>query len=188
MEKLNRREFMKFAGKSLIVGAGILIFPDYTLADISTKKELSEFSERDLLAKMIYGETRCCPTKEKVFAGITPFNRLETGLSYFGATSLKDVLLYKGAYNCFDNTEKNKKNLQKILYPDKEDKEWIESIIIAEGLLRNEWNGYNFNQTHFFKKNLIPKLKEGKLRIDPKKLKPIDSEEFKHQFYEEIII
>jgi len=138
MKQINRRQFMK---KSILVGTGLigsLAFPSYVFG--SSIREILERKPEDvLLAMMIYGETSGCIPLEKLFAGFTPFNRIEAGKSYFGTTSLKNVLLYPKAYNCFDDSEKNKKNLTRILSPNKKDKEWIESVMITKGILRRDW-------------------------------------------------
>ena len=174
--------------KPILVGTGLigsLAFPSYVFG--SSIREILERKPEDvLLAMMIYGETSGCIPLEKLFAGFTPFNRIEAGKSYFGTTSLKNVLLYPKAYNCFDDSEKNKKNLTRILSPNKKDKEWIESVMITKGILRRDWTNYNQGQTHFYNKKLKKLLEQKKLGINPNKLKPIDSKGFKHQFYREI--
>ncbi len=183
---MNRRQFLKITGMAGADLVSRLLLPESSYG-ISERKILEQKSEDILLAMMIYGETSGCEPREKIFAGITPFNRLNDGRKYNGEGSLKEVLLHPNQYSCFDNTTKNRENLRRILHPKKEEiKEWHESLIIAKGLLRGEWEYYNFGQTHFYKKSLIRKLKQGKLKIDPNRLQPIDSRGFKHQFYKEI--
>ena len=190
----HRRQFCKIGGIYLLgswITGNPLAFA--TQAPTSIKEILENDSEETLLARMIFGETGGCTLLEKVYAGKTPFNRLHDGRTYTGKGSLKKVLLHPEQYSCFDSTETNRKNLRrildlpkKLLDSSKELKDWKENLIIAKGLIRGDWGNYNFGQTHFYKKHLVPKLKEGKLKIDPKRLEPIYSGGFKHQFYKEI--
>jgi len=180
---MNRRQFLKdLAWKSTAVAIGLAI-PGYAFGN-SDRKILEGDSDKVLLARMILGEATGCSTTEKLYVGFTPLNRLKHGKPYRNDNTLKKVLLHKNQFSCFnDSTKKTAQNLKRIISPT--GKEWYESLTLAEVLLRGEWDTHNFGQTHFYKKDLVEKLEQGKLKINPKKLKPINSENFKHQFYRE---
>lgn len=184
MTNIKRRQFLK---TSLMTGAGVvgnLFFPHLILA-ATTYIIFNSDSEKTLLARMLYGEGGTCTAEEKIEIGKTPFNRVNDGKLYNGEGCLKKVLLHPKQYNCFDLTEKNKENLERILNP--KGTEWEICNLISKKLLNEELEEYNKGQTHYYMKYLIPLLKAGKLKVDPSKLEPIQSPEyFAHQFYKEL--
>ena len=183
MKQINRRQFMKNACLSL---AGTLIFPKNVYA--SKPNIFAKYSERELLARMIFGEARNCIFDEKIWIGLTPINRINDGKKYTGQDSIKNILLKPKQYDCFDIRRTNRENYKKIIHPEKyEPKAWEESLFVSTIILNDGLNYPNYRQTHYCKKELIGRLLEGKLKVNPEKIELINSlKKFKHQFYREI--
>lgn len=188
MKDITRKQFI-LGMPGLVYG---LISPTFAFGKESLnlekiKQKFYQLPEEDLLAKMMLGETSGCNYLEKVYAGWTPFNRMNDKKNYTGKDSLTNVLFHMNQYNCFDFSQRNAENLSRILNPQGNDlKEWEECKEITKELIKGNFRSYNLGQTHFYKKQLVPKLERGELKINPTRLKPIKSNGFKHQFYQEV--
>jgi hypothetical protein len=188
MKEINRREFLKSAGISL---AGSLMFPSYSLgAFVKSKRErLYNDSENVLLARMLFGEGRELfddkidpDHRELIMIGWTAINRAE---KKFKGDNLKEVLLAKKQYSCFNDNPKDKRgyeNFLRTLNPWIHEKEnWIKSLKLSENILEGKLSHLNYRQDHYHTKNEKPYWAKSK-RMRSIWVQP----SFKHNFYEDI--
>lgn len=209
-KQYDRREFLKGMSATLVT---TLISPSliyaatkeelqYSYATPTKRDDLRKIPEQDLLARMIFGESRGCPTvQEKILIGQTALNRMSDGKKYTGENSLREVLLkqnrYKGKlcdqYSCFcDTIPKIKNNFYATLDPKKyEPKKWEESLLIVNILLEGSFDQFNLGQTIYVTKELVKKWEEK--NASPlwfrrsEKVEHFTQNEhlFKHEFYKE---
>ncbi|MCD4771482.1 cell wall hydrolase [archaeon] len=200
MEKLyTRRNFIK----TLTAGAISLASP-LSLSALTPQNKHYDFSkdsEKTLLARTIFGETRNSFKRgltEAIMIGHTPINRVNDKVKWNGE-NLKQVLLKKGPsrnkhgnlirdengeikifhqYSCFNSWDPNLKILKN---PKKYDsKSWRKSLILSERLLNNEWANLNFGQDHYHAKD----MRKFPDWANSPKMKKIEGEEyFDHILY-----
>ena len=200
MQNISRRRFLKNTLTGLVA---TLISTKPTLASTSryqyktptTRDDLRYIPERDLLARMIFGEARNCPTYEQIIIGYTAINRANDNKKFNGEKSLSDVLLkiYRGnhQYDCFNNTNpKTATNFLRTLDPAKYDpKSWEKSKALAYMLEKRQLPYLNQGQTIYVTKNRINYWQ--KTKTTPKWLKnAIEIEYFnidnlKHKIYKD---
>ncbi|MFH1521330.1 MAG: hypothetical protein ABIF18_00055 [archaeon] len=216
MEKqYNRREFLKY---TTMVTTGLvesLVVPEtlyattnedlrYSYPTPKTREDLKNIPEKDLFARMIFGEGRGCPTiQERILIGQTAPNRLNDGKIYTGKNSLREVLLKQNKrkerlddqYDCFcDTIPKIRENFHATLDPLKyEPREWKKSLIIASILLYANFNQFNKGQTIYVTKKLIKKWeRKGTSPLWFRKCKKTkgyiqNDHLFRHEFYKEAV-
>lgn len=206
----SKRQFLKTASLSTILFLNssfafckILQEESDSYKTPRNREDLYYIPEKDLLARMIFGEARNCPTtEEKIIIGQTALNRINDGKKYNGEGSLKEVLLkrtisrgeYYHQYECFSDTSlKTKRNFYATLNPLKYDSgKWEESKEITKFLLKNEFDHINKRQTIYITKNRIKKWNTRKKHPGWYKrsiaIEDISDNEdkFLHKFYREI--
>lgn len=153
-----------------------------TLTNTNTLEQKVD-SNKILLARTLFGESRDCIYPEKIIIGYTAINR--NRYWYNNKKDLSEVLLEKWQYSCFwENTKENKKNKTTLMSPEKYDpEEWVLSLKAAEDVLENKYPSLNKKQTFYHIKKF-----NGKLMEKPKSWKKAEKLNFgklklKHVFY-----
>lgn len=181
--KYNRREFLKTASSAL---AGILYIasPVPTLAS-TYNNEINSFrhdSEKTLLARMIYGEARELlkkeDQKEAIMIGFTAINRAKDRIKENGE-SIKESILKKSQYSCFNPRDPN---LKKLKNPEKYDpSSWEKALKLSDKLLEGKLTHLNYGQDHYYRKNTPTPYWANSPRME----KIWGQPSFKHEFYKD---
>lgn len=149
-EQISRRDFLHQTAKTVLATAlaysGLEALADESKQNLSKKRKyqtsdptFSEDSDEVLLARMLFGEARSCSDLEKVAIGYTAVNRVNDSAKRFGR-SLKEVILAKGQYSCFNKSKENKKNRAKLMNPESYESEVFRNCLsIAQGLLKRNY-------------------------------------------------
>lgn len=192
----NRRKFLEYS----IGLVATLALPRLTYGEQNrnhdipkTIYDLHKLPEKNILARMIFGEGRGCPAiQEKILIGQSAINRMEDGEKYNGEKELREVLLKPNQYECFwPSNERTKENFLATLNPKEYDpKNWEQSLAIAEMLIKGGLGKLNKGQTIFTTKKQIKEW--GEKETTPgwiKRATKIDTSViqnsylFQHEFY-----
>ena len=137
----------------------------------------AEDSDEVLLARMLFGEARNCTDLEKIAVAYTAINRANDGKKWNG-TNLKEVLLKKWQYSCFNENDPNR---EKLMDPQVYDSEsWDDCLKIAREVLAGKYKDITNGATHYHTLNTSPKWSKSPKM---KKIGRIDGS--KHEFYKE---
>jgi spore germination cell wall hydrolase CwlJ-like protein len=108
--------------------------------------DLYDRADVQLLAKMLWGETRNCAEKERIAVGFTAPNRTEIG-GWYGNT-LRAAILKSKQYSCFNDGDPNKKLLENPARHDA--RAWEDCQAIAYLILTNQ-AADGARATHYFR-------------------------------------
>ncbi len=178
MSEINRRNFIKQTTglvATLLVPKTLQATTEKTL---TSRDELYHIPEKELLARMIFGETRNCSTTEQMIIGYTAFNRANDKKTFNGegslSSSLLRIYLEDHQYDCFDDKNpKIKENFQKTLNPQKYNpKKWDHCKTISYMLLNNRLSFLNQGQTVYVANYQVEKW--GKNKNTPRWFKNIE--------------
>lgn len=122
---------------------------DSGMADV-LKYKTSDFagdSDKVLLARLLFAETRGCSLAEMIDVGLSVPNRIGDGKEWNGE-SVRDVILCPKQYSCFNEGNAGLKILKDPMrYGAKEFKKCLE---VAEKVLDGEYEHLDKGQTHFY--------------------------------------
>ena len=184
-KKVTRRDALTYLTKAVVVAAGALALPTiaYTKPKSQYKtNDLSKDSEEVLLARLIYGEARNLfkldeNHLEPKMIGLTATNRVKKKIR---GDNLKEVILARKQYSCFN---KKNANLKKLKNPERYDsKAWKKSLITSRRILEGKFTHLDYGQDHYHKKNMEEYPKWTK-NTRMKKIWVPDF--FEHYFYED---
>lgn len=131
-----------------------------------------------LLARMIFGEARSCSLTEQIAIGYTAVNRATDGKNWNG-TTLKDAILKKRQYSCFNS---NDPNLPKLSCPEKYGPKSFERCLwIARNILDRKFDDPTLGATHYHTKKTRADWEDS-----PKMVKLYVPDFYEHFFFKEI--
>ena len=129
---------------------------------------------------MLYGEARELlkeeDQKEAIMIGFTAVNRANDSIEGNGK-SIKEAILKKYQYSCFNS---NDPNLKELKNPEKYDpKSWEKALSLSEKILEGKFAHLNYGQDHYHTK----KIASPKWAKSPRMKKVWGQPYFKHSFY-----
>jgi hypothetical protein len=140
-----------------------------------------------LVARALMGEVDNCPNPQEIFYVLgTIQSRVDDGIAWNG-TDVKSVLLKKWQYCAFNDTEDNRRNLNRILNPMRYAPERFKYFLeIAKAFVSGHYSGRLPKTTHYYEKSLDEKGKAPKWNRDSMMKEvalPEQYSDFKHRFY-----
>ena len=119
--------------------------------------DFKDDSDEVLLARMLFGEARNCSKDEKIAIAFTALNRNKDGKKWNGEGNIKDVLLCKWQYSCFNSNDHNR---AKLMDPETYDRVSFEACLdVARNVLNGNYKNPMDGATHYHTKNVSPRWK-----------------------------
>jgi|TARA_Y100000310_G_scaffold17671_2_gene17457 spore germination cell wall hydrolase CwlJ-like protein len=170
---ISRRNLIIGVGSGLVAPLSILPNEANALTyKANSRGDLYHDSDNVVLARMLFGEGRSVSVGERIAIGFTPINRQKRLVE----KSLTEIILHPGRYHCF-NSHPEDPNFKKVLDPEEYDSNaWEKSLKIAKVILNGKYDGVNFGQTHYHRKDSHPKWAKHMIE-------KLDSTGYVHQFY-----
>lgn len=135
-------------------------------------------TDKEILAKIILGESRNCSTREQIEVGLTVINRLHDPKKRYGIT-LSEIAL---GYDSFRLKDVNRKVVDN---PNQEPVAYMKALKISEGILLGKYWQINNHATHFHHYAISPYWANDRSMEKIGRLELSSSRKSKHVFYRE---